>query len=145
MARIPRRGSIYYIQQAIPRDLHSAWGAKQEWRSLHTPDCETAKGRHLEAKLAYRRRFTEMRAARDAKAQQSAATKSTFEPEVDWEGLEVMERHWQEVDARKETDPVFAAQVRQEAMIREDINDRQLRRDIKAEARSNARSWSARR
>ena len=53
MACIPRRGSVYDIQQAIPRDLHSACGAKQEWRPLHTPDCETAKGRHLEAKLAY--------------------------------------------------------------------------------------------
>ena len=136
MARIPRRGSIYYIQQAIPRDLHSAWGAKQEWRSLHTPDCETAKGRHLEAKLAYRRRFTEMRAARAAKAQQTTATKAALEPDVDWEGLEVMERHWQEVDARKETDPLYRAQVRHAAMLDREVTDKEWQAELWDERRA---------
>jgi hypothetical protein len=30
--RIPQRGQTYHVQQAIPRDLHGAFGAKQVWK-----------------------------------------------------------------------------------------------------------------
>jgi hypothetical protein len=41
-SRIPRRGAVYYIQQAIPLDLQAEWGAKQEWKSLRTKDLNEA-------------------------------------------------------------------------------------------------------
>lgn len=69
--RIPKRGQTYYVQQAIPKDLQEAWGAKQVWKSLDTKDYEEAKTLLLRAKMDYRAQFAEMRAAREAAVSQA--------------------------------------------------------------------------
>jgi len=75
--RIPKRGAIYYVQQAVPLDLRDVLGAKQIWKSLETKEYEEAKTRHLKAKIAFREQFKRLREQRaDAVQTPRPVTKS---------------------------------------------------------------------
>ncbi|MDP3634107.1 site-specific integrase [Phenylobacterium sp.] len=70
--RIPKRGAVYYVQQAVPLDLQDALGAKQVWKSLGTKDFEEAKTLHLKAKISFREQFKRLREERAARASDAA-------------------------------------------------------------------------
>jgi len=45
---IVRRGAIYYVRVAVPKDIRMAFGGRKEiWKTLRTPDCSEARKRAL--------------------------------------------------------------------------------------------------
>jgi hypothetical protein len=138
-SRIPRRGAVYYVQQAIPLDLQAEWGAKQEWKSLRTKELSEAKPRHHQAKLDYLAKFDAMRSVR-AKSSPSSKVSASEVAAAEYQVSEEMDRYWAEHDAELEADPDRQVRVAHTAMLREQLANREWALEVKAEERKSARA-----